>query len=52
VRLQKMRGSMSTRASESVAYVGDKVREHPGASVGIAAGAGLLLGLILTGRRH
>jgi ElaB/YqjD/DUF883 family membrane-anchored ribosome-binding protein len=51
-RLQKMRGSMTARASESAAYVGDKVREHPGASVGIAVGAGLLLGLVLSGRRH
>lgn len=51
-RLQKVRGSLKARASESAAYVGDKVREHPGASVGIAVGAGLLLGLVLSGRRH
>lgn len=52
VRLSKLSGVMKSRASESAAYVGDKVREHPGAAVGIAVGAGLLLGLMLSGRRH
>lgn len=52
IRLNKLSGSMKTRASESATYVTDKVREHPGASVGIAVGAGMLLGLILSARRH
>lgn len=52
VRLHKLSGSMRQRASQTASYVNEQVREHPGASVGIAVGAGLLLGLMLTARRH
>ncbi len=52
VRLQKLRGSMKQRASEGATFLTERVRERPGASVGIAVGAGLLLGLLLSARRH
>jgi ElaB/YqjD/DUF883 family membrane-anchored ribosome-binding protein len=38
------------RASEGANYVSERVREHPGAAMGIMLGAGLLLGMLLAHR--
>jgi ElaB/YqjD/DUF883 family membrane-anchored ribosome-binding protein len=48
-------GTMSKAAQETGSRAMEaariQVREHPAATLGIAAGAGLLLGLLLAGRR-
>jgi len=42
---------LSEMANDRASYAADKVREHPGAAVGISLGAGLLIGLLLSARR-
>jgi ElaB/YqjD/DUF883 family membrane-anchored ribosome-binding protein len=49
-RLSGVSRDLRTRATDSVDYAADTVREHPGAAVGLSLGAGLLLGLLLTRR--
>lgn len=49
-RLETLGKDMRVRASDGAGYAVEKVREHPGAAVGISLGAGLLLGLILSRR--
>ena len=50
--------SMSDRVNSGVSYVGEQVRTRPIASIGLAAGAGLLAGIALAmngraqNRRH
>lgn len=49
-RFDGLSTDVRTRATESVSLAADKVREHPGAAIGISVGAGLLLGLLLSRR--
>lgn len=49
-RLESLGRSVRERASEAPAYVSDRVREHPGAAIGVSLGAGLLIGLLLSRR--
>jgi ElaB/YqjD/DUF883 family membrane-anchored ribosome-binding protein len=49
-RLESFGRGLSTRANDSAEYMSQKVRTHPATSVGIAAGAGLLIGLLLSRR--
>lgn len=46
-RLETMGKDMRSRAGESREFVTERVRQHPGAAVGISLGAGLLIGLLL-----
>lgn len=49
-RLEGIGKDMRTRAGERAEYAREKVREYPGAAVGISLGAGLLIGLLLSRR--
>lgn len=49
-RLETLGRSVRERASEAPGYVSEKVREHPGAAIGVSLGAGLLIGMLLTRR--
>jgi ElaB/YqjD/DUF883 family membrane-anchored ribosome-binding protein len=49
-RLNGLSSNMRARATDSVSYATDKVREHPGAAIGISLGAGLLLGVLMARR--
>ncbi|MGQ0531803.1 MAG: glycine zipper domain-containing protein [Caulobacteraceae bacterium] len=49
-RLEQIGKDMRTRANDSAGYVVEKVRERPGAALGISLGTGLLLGLLLARR--
>lgn len=44
-------GFLRERAEAGVEYAGEKVRNHPGAAIGISLGAGLVLGMLLSARR-
>jgi ElaB/YqjD/DUF883 family membrane-anchored ribosome-binding protein len=50
-RLELFGRDMRERAEERMTFVGEQVRTHPGAALGLTLGAGLLLGMILTRRR-
>jgi len=43
--------NLRTRAGETTEMVAERVREHPGAAIGISVGAGVLIGLLLAARR-
>ncbi len=49
-RLEGLGRDMRTRANEGAHYAAEKVREHPGAALGISLGAGLLIGLLISRR--
>ncbi|MGD9979132.1 MAG: hypothetical protein AB7H66_12030 [Hyphomonadaceae bacterium] len=49
-RLESIGKDLRTRASDGADYAVEKVREHPGAALGISLGAGLLLGMLLARR--
>jgi len=49
-RVRGMRDSLGERARYGATYAVEKVRERPGAAVGVSLGAGLLLGLLLSRR--
>lgn len=49
-RLDSIGKDIRTRASERAGYAVEKVREHPGAALGISLGAGLLLGMLISRR--
>lgn len=49
-RLEAIGKNMRTRANDSAGYAVEKVREHPGAAIGVSLGAGLLIGLLLSRR--
>ncbi len=49
-RVRSASATLSTRAKGGAAYVGDRVREHPGAALGLTLGAGVLLGILLSRR--
>lgn len=49
-RLEVIGKDMRTRATDGAEYAVGKVREHPGAAIGISLGAGLLIGLLVSRR--
>jgi ElaB/YqjD/DUF883 family membrane-anchored ribosome-binding protein len=49
-RLESIGKTLRTRASDGADLAVEKVREHPGAALGITLGAGLLLGVLLARR--
>jgi ElaB/YqjD/DUF883 family membrane-anchored ribosome-binding protein len=49
-RLESIGKDLRTRAGDSADYAVEKVREHPGAALGITLGAGLLIGVLLARR--
>ena len=49
-RLEGIGKELRTRAGDGRDYAVEKVRERPGAALGITLGAGLLLGLLLARR--
>jgi len=49
-RLESVGRDIRSRASDGADYAVDRVRNHPGAAVGLSLGAGLLLGLLLARR--
>lgn len=50
-RTSELKDELSTRARGSAKYLGKQVKARPGASIGIALGAGLILGMLLAPRR-
>jgi ElaB/YqjD/DUF883 family membrane-anchored ribosome-binding protein len=50
-QLQVLRRSIVERANGGAHYAGEQVRAHPLSALGVAAGAGFLLGLVLSRRR-
>ena len=46
-RLESIGKNMRTKAGESREIMAERVRQHPGAAVGISLGAGVLIGLLL-----
>lgn len=50
LRLDSIGKDLRTRANERAGYAVEKVREHPGAALGITLGAGLLLGMLISRR--
>ncbi|MBN8605332.1 MAG: hypothetical protein J0L81_00285 [Caulobacterales bacterium] len=51
-RLGSIRSELGARAQDGASYVTEQVRARPAAAVGVSLGAGLLLGLLLSARRH
>ncbi len=49
-RFESISKDIRTRASERAGYAVEKVREHPGAALGISLGAGMLLGMLISRR--
>jgi ElaB/YqjD/DUF883 family membrane-anchored ribosome-binding protein len=49
-RLESIGKNLRTRAGDGADYAVEKVREHPGAALGITLGAGFLLGVLLARR--
>ena len=49
-RLETIGKDLRMRAGERADYAIEKVREHPGAALGITLGAGLLIGLLISRR--
>ena len=50
-KLEEMGRELRSRAGARVETLSEQVRERPAASLGVAAGFGLLLGLMLSARR-
>lgn len=50
-RASELREGLQGRASKSAGYVSEQVKARPAASIGIALGAGLVLGMLLSPRR-
>jgi ElaB/YqjD/DUF883 family membrane-anchored ribosome-binding protein len=50
-RVRRIRDTGKTYALNTVERMQDQVRERPGIALGAAAGAGLLIGLLLAARR-
>lgn len=51
-RFQKLQSDVSARTRGGAEYVTEHVRARPATAVGVSVGAGLLLGLLLSARRH
>lgn len=49
-RIENVGRSLLERADDSATYVQDQVRDRPVAAIGIAAGVGMLLGMMLSRR--
>lgn len=49
-RLEAIGKNVRTRATDGAGYAIEKVRERPGAALGISLGAGVLIGLLLARR--
>lgn len=49
-RLETIGKNMRARAGDSAGRAVEKVRDHPGAALGITLGAGVLLGMLLARR--
>ena len=49
-RVRHFGGGLSERARNSATYAAERVREHPGAAIGVTLGAGVLLGMLLSRR--
>ena len=50
LRLDSIGKDLRTHANERAGYAVEKVREHPGAALGITLGAGLLIGMLMSRR--
>lgn len=50
-RLEQMGRDLRSSAGDRVELLSDKVRERPGAALGVSLGVGLVLGLLLSARR-
>ena len=50
-QIDAMKGQVRTRAYKGVDQLSDQVRDRPATALGIALGAGLLIGIALTPRR-
>ena len=51
-RIERLGRGVSERAGARVDLMADKVRAHPAAAVGATLGVGVLIGLLLSARRH
>jgi ElaB/YqjD/DUF883 family membrane-anchored ribosome-binding protein len=51
-RLQTARSQLMNSAKGGATYVGNQVRQRPAAVIGVTLGAGLLIGMLLSARRH
>jgi ElaB/YqjD/DUF883 family membrane-anchored ribosome-binding protein len=49
--LNRAYGEVEERASRAYGAVRERVKERPGVALGVAAGAGMLIGMLLTRRR-
>lgn len=49
-RMRAASQTLSERARGSATYMGERVREHPGAAIGLTLGAGVLIGMLLSRR--
>ncbi|MEZ5972076.1 MAG: hypothetical protein R3C31_09745 [Hyphomonadaceae bacterium] len=49
-RLESLGKDLRTRAKDGAGFTVDRVREHPGAAIGISLGTGLLIGLLMSRR--
>jgi ElaB/YqjD/DUF883 family membrane-anchored ribosome-binding protein len=50
LRLQELEGEAVDRAREAARYIDDDVHENPWRAIGIAAAAGLVIGLLISRR--
>ena len=50
-RAGELRDDLSDRAGKGASYVSEQVKARPAASIGLALGAGLILGMLLSPRR-
>lgn len=50
-QIDGLKDGLKTRAYKGADHLGDQVRERPATALGIALGAGLLIGMALTPRR-
>jgi ElaB/YqjD/DUF883 family membrane-anchored ribosome-binding protein len=50
LRLQELEGEAVDRAREAARYIDDDVHENPWRAIGIAAAAGLVVGLLISRR--
>jgi ElaB/YqjD/DUF883 family membrane-anchored ribosome-binding protein len=51
-RIERLGRGVRDKALDRASSMADQVREHPGAAVGATLGIGVLIGLLLSSRRH
>jgi ElaB/YqjD/DUF883 family membrane-anchored ribosome-binding protein len=51
-QLGRLGKDVGTQATRSASYVGEQVRMHPGVALGVAIGAGLAIGMLLSSSRR